>query len=368
MKLAVISFTRAGAAVCGRLVKRFRELGESCDGYVQQRFLDELQEQPGLCPVKEPVADWAGSRFAQVDGLIFVGAAGIAVRAIAPHLRGKLTDPAVVVVDEKARFAISLLSGHVGGANVLAGRVAEILGAVPVVTTASDVNGREAIDVWAQRHGLTVGDRVLAKETAAELLSGHPVGFYSDYAVEVPLPDGCVQGQLCARNIWVTASCRRPGADDMVSWFAADPAGILRLVPRVLTVGVGCRRGTPAAVIKEAVRQVFVEHQLDLRAVARLASIDRKRDEQGILELAAQLGVPFLTCSAAELSQAEGEYSSSEFVRQVTGIDNVCERAAVLGAGAGARLVVRKQIYREADSAVTVAVAASEYRIGMMEK
>lgn len=121
------------------------------------------------------------AQFAACDGLIFIGAAGIAVRLIAPYLKDKLTDPAVIVVDEAGQFAISLLSGHVGGANRLTEWIAEILDAVPVVTTASDVQGRTAIDVWAVDHGLVLTDRKLAKEIAAALLDGETVGYFSDY-------------------------------------------------------------------------------------------------------------------------------------------------------------------------------------------
>lgn len=362
MRLAVISFTRNGSRLCGRLVRRFRELGEVCDGYVQSRFLNEVQEVPGICEIKESVAEWTGRRFGQADGLIYIGSAGIAVRAIAPWLKDKMTDPAVVVVDEGGNYAVSLLSGHVGGANQLARQAAVILGAEAVITTASDVQGKTAVDVWAVSHGLKISDRSLAKKAAAAVVEGEPVGFYSDYPLEVPVPEGYTRGEFCRMNIWITSK-KRPDENSMVAWFqdeAEGNGGILRLIPKAMTVGIGCRKGVPKEQLEKALINVLEQHNLDPLSVMKFASIDRKKEEAGICLLAEQWEVPFVTFSAEELEQAEGIFSESEFVRQTVGIGNVCERAALLGAGAGSRLIVWKQ----AGDGVTIAVASADIRIG----
>lgn len=373
MKLAVISFTRNGSRLGGSLVRRFRELGETCDGYVQNRFLNEVQEIPGICCVKEPVAEWTGRRFSQVDGLIFIGAAGIAVRAVAPWLKDKMTDPAVVVVDEAGKYAVSLLSGHVGGANRLARMTADILGAEAVITTASDVQNKTAVDVWAVCHNLKISDRNLAKKAAAAVLEGEPVGFYSDYPLEEPVPEGYARGEFSRINIWITAK-KKPDENSMVSWFQdesgeagengetgemGETGGILRLIPRVMTVGIGCRRGISKEQMERTLLSVLDQNNIDPAAVMRFASIDRKRDEQGICQLAEQWNVPFVTYTAEELEQAEGSLAESEFVRKTVGTGNVCERAALLGAGAGSRLVAAKY----AENGVTIAVAAADIRI-----
>lgn len=362
MRLAVISFTKAGSIVCGRLVKRFRELGETCSGYAVKRFANETGE-PGICPVEEPVGVWSGRMIGEMDGIIYIGAAGIAVRAIAPYIKDKMTDPAVLVIDEQGKFVISLLSGHVGGANELTLRAAEILGAQPVITTASDVQGRIGIDVWAKKHGMALSDRGLAKEAAAALVNGEPVGFYSDYQLDKPVPEGYARGQMCRMNIWVT--CRKyPEADNAISMFLPENAKILRLIPGLLTVGIGCRKGVDAEQVEAAVRQAFQRHNLELRGAVRLTSIDLKREEPGILQAAKQMGLPFITFSAGELEQAEGTFSESEFVRKITGTGNVCERAALLGAGAGARLLARREVY----GGVTVAIAESACTAEKMDK
>ncbi|MDO5406954.1 MAG: cobalt-precorrin 5A hydrolase [Eubacteriales bacterium] len=347
MKIAVISFTREGSRLCGRIVRGFREQGQECDGYVQAKFLDGRQEA-GIRVSEEPVSQWTGRMFGQADGIIFVGAAGIAVRAVAPYLRDKLTDPAVLVCDEQANFVISLLSGHVGGANGLAVRTARMLGAVPVITTASDVQGLTAIDVWAKERKLVISDRELAKQVAAARLDGEPVGFFSDYRLKGPVPQGYVSGQRFRENVWVTCRTETPDlvlgtvmglVTDSAPGFAADSATdsvTLRLIPRVLTVGIGSRKNVEAQKVEDAVRQAFEKHALDLRAVKQIASIDLKRDEDGICRLARRLQVPFLTFSAEELEAVPGNLAESPLVRRVTGTGNVCERAALRAVGAGA--------------------------------
>ncbi|MGL5436743.1 MAG: cobalt-precorrin 5A hydrolase [Lachnospiraceae bacterium] len=358
MKLAIISFTKQGGALCGKLTRRFRELGYDCNGYVQSRLLNEFQEYPGLCPVRESLSEWTGKRFDETDGLVFVGAAGIAVRAIAPFVTDKKKDPAVVAIDDCGRFAVSLLSGHMGGANELARVAAAIIGAEPVITTATDINGKTAIDVWASQRDLQWPDRGVAKQISAALLEGQAVGFYSDYPLADPVPEDFVKGQLSRYQVWITAN-KKPESRHMISWFSDEDTTILRLIPRSLSVGIGCRRGTAAAVLRRQLEQVLADHNLDLLAVGQIASIDLKRDEAGIITLADQLKVPFLFYQPEVLQQVPGIFSSSEFVKRVTGTDNVCERAAMAGAGENGTLIVKKQ----AGAGVTIAVAQQRLEI-----
>ena len=324
MTVAVIAFTRRGAELGRKLAAA---LGGAL--YAPARFAADAGAEP-----VPALAAWTAARWEDSDALVFVGAAGIAVRAVAPHVRDKFTDPAVVSVDEEGRFAVPLLSGHVGGANELALRVAELTGGQAAVSTATDVNGLFAVDVWAREQGLAITDRALAREVSAALLEGKAVGFASDWGH--PCPAGLTQGPA-EIGVWVTA---RTGAGPF--------SRTLRLAPKGLILGVGCRRGTERAAIEEAAAAALAGYEP--LAVAAVATIDLKKDEPGLLAFCAARGLPLLTFSAGELSAVAGDFTPSDFVKGVTGVDNVCERAA---AAAGGRIVVPKL----AKNGVTASVA-----------
>ncbi len=358
MKLAVISFTKNGSSLCRQLTERLRGLGHDCEGYIPLRFLPEkdFDGKDGIYGLKESVSEWTKKQFCQKGGLIYIGAAGIAVRSVALYLKDKLTDPAVVAVDEKGQYAISLLSGHAGGANELAEIVAELCGAVPVITTATDVNNKVAIDVWAAKRGLWIGDREAAKQVSARILEGESVGFFSDFPIAEQLPEEYVLGKAGQVNVWVTVK-KEPqkgeeAGEKLLEIFAAG-GQILRLAPKSLTVGIGCRKGVAPETVEEEILETFRQANLEEHAVARFASIDLKCQEKGICQAAEKWGVPFVTFSAERLEQVREKVQESAFVRQVTGTGNVCERAALAGAGVNGQLAAGKR----AGHGVTVAVA-----------
>ena len=297
-------------------------------------------EAPGFAALDAGVY---GEAFANMDALIFVGACGVAVRSIAPFVRDKKTDPAVLCLDERASFVIPLLSGHIGGANALAARLAGALGAAAVITTATDVNGKFAVDAWAAQNGCAIEDFALAKRFAAEILE-HDLPLCSEFPVCPPLPGGVVAAEEGPFGVYI--GCR-----------TESPFGVtLRLIPRKLRVGLGCRRGTEQAAIETAVRQVFRENRLALAAISGVSSIDLKQDEPGLLAACRANGWQARFYSAAQLRAVPGSFTGSNFVASVTGVDNVCERAALYGGG---RLLVQKQ----ALGGVTVAVAEEPWEV-----
>lgn len=340
MKVAFIAFTRRGYETMQSLAVNMAlnspRIGDEFTLTTTKRLADEV----GLDSFDD-LGVWTGERFADSDALVFIGATGIAVRAIAPHVRDKFSDPAVVSVDEAGQFAVPMLSGHVGGANDLAREVAAAIGARAVVSTATDVNGLFAVDEWARKQGLALVERQIAKEVSACLLDGGTVGFASDIAVEGALPSGVEEGphELGIKVGLDTADC--------------PFAHTLHLVPRVVTVGVGCKRGTDATALEAFVRGALGNAHVSPAAVARVASIDVKRDEEAVLALARALGCEPVFYSAEQLAAVEGIFASSDFVRAAVGVDNVCERAAVAG---GARLIGGK----EAHEGMTVALGQDE--------
>lgn len=327
MICALVAFTPGGAALGKRLADA---LGGTL--HVPAR----LAQSTGM-PSYDSLEAWTASHWETGRALVFIGAAGIAVRAIAPHVQDKFRDPAVVSVDETGQYAVALLSGHVGGANSLAARIAGLTGETAVISTATDLHGRFAVDVWASRQGLLLKDRQVAKEVSAALLAGASVRFSSEFPVEGALPFGLTEQAGVLPEIQVTCHNR-------------PQPRVLRLVPRCLVLGIGCRRGTTEEAIAQAVQAAAEEAEIDTGAVLEVATIDQKADEEGLCRYCQRQNWPLRTYSAQVLGSLPGTFTASSFVYSVMGVDNVCERAALAGGGT---LLVPKR----AQNGVTVAIA-----------
>ena len=353
MKISMICFTFHGAALCRKLMKELSLRGHHCQGFVPERFYLLSDKENGISPLKAPLAAWTKEQFETREGLLFIGAAGIAVRAIAPYIKDKAKDPAVVVMDEMGNYAVSLLSGHIGGANCLAREAAASVGAEPVITTATDIRGRFAVDVWAKEEGLFLSDMGITKKISADILNGIPVGFFSDFEVEGELPEGLFRDKRCRRNVWITVKERgNPGLESEE----------LRLIPKAVILGIGCRRGTLKETISDSVDRVLKQWNVAPESIMALATIDRKKDEEGLVRYAAEKGIPLFAYPAETLMEADGDFTSSSFVLETTGADNVCERAAVACAeevSGGGRICIRKQ----AGGGVTVAAAVRDWKV-----
>ena len=344
----MICFTERGAWVCRRLFHKLKETGEECEAIIPKRFLREEWKKEGLKEREEEfLSQWTGKMFAEKRAMIFVSATGIAVRAIAPWIRDKMTDPPVVTVDEGAQFVIPLLSGHVGGANELARHIADWLEAVPVITTATDVNGKFAVDLFASAYHMTIIDRKEAKNISAAVLEGKQIGVFSDLPIK-KLPDGFVMDRWCEEHICITVQAPS---------FPEKKASYLRLGPRAVVLGVGCRRGTDPEFMKEKVFALLKEHGIDPAAVKAIASVDVKQDEPAVLGLKQVFDGECLhqPCeqrfyTPEQLNQVPGDFKESAFVKKQIGVGNVCERSAC---AAGGKLLVEKQ----AGDGITLAAA-----------
>lgn len=322
MDIAVISFTRAGNALALQMEEGLKKTGHVCACTPWEKSLSLKQ--------------WTETEFGRRDALVFIGAAGIAVRAVAPWLKDKMTDPAVLAIDEKGRFVIPLVSGHVGGANRLAKEISTITGGKAVITTATDVNGLFAPDVFAVEHGLAISDRQLAKQISAALLDGKTLGWVCEEG-DYPAPEGFSQGFHEKMGVWITVSSK-------------ERPGYLRLIPRTVTIGTGCRKGTPKEELERAFLAVLKEAEISPLAVEGIATIDRKQEEPGLVDLARERDWKFTCYPASALEKVSGDFSDSSFVEKTVGVGNVCERAAVLKGG---ELIKKKRIF----SGITVALA-----------
>jgi cobalt-precorrin 5A hydrolase len=337
MKLACIGFTKKGCELEKRIVELFCEGEDHADGYA----LSSLAVQFSLHETTS-LTEFCKMGFSEYDGLIFVGACGIAVRGIAPFLKSKHVDPAVVVVDELGTYSISLLSGHVGEANRLAETIAQKIGAMPVITTATDLNHRFAVDCWAKEQDLVCQNPSAVKTVSSALLDGKTVWFDSDpeFLILGELPQGIEFSTHGELGICVSVQKRKPFAQT------------LHLVPKQVILGIGCKKGVSKAQIEHAVLSTMRCFHLFLESIQKVCSIDRKKEEAGLIEFCEEQDIPLVCFSAEELLAVKGDFTASSFVASVTGVENVCERAAVLGSHLG-ELVVTKQTY----DGVTVAVA-----------
>lgn len=323
--LAVFSFTEQGSRQNVIISELLQEHGYQCESYTVSKFSDEYPLQSLPAELK----DWIGERWGRYT-FLFIGAAGIAIRYIAPWVADKYTDSAVLSMDEKGDYVIPLLSGHVGGAVELAQIIASVHGAVPVISTATDVQCKFAVDVFAKKNHLHIENRVLAKEVSASILQGKKVGFYSDVSVSGSLPS---EISFCDSmeelGEYETSFAIVEKKDCVNKGYSGEPENkILYLTPKNLVVGIGCRRGVPVEVLKEKLQKLLGTLGLSESEISTFASIDLKRDEAGILELAKDYRVPFFVYSAEELQDVETVSPPSEFVQSITGVDNVCERAA----------------------------------------
>ncbi len=350
MGISIISFTEQGIRLsvkaAGMLGGMEHALYTRCSAYFRG-----WQDSP-VQWVDQRVGQWAGEQMEKRNALLFIGACGIAVRAIAPNITGKLRDSPVLVMDEKGQYVIPLLSGHVGGANELAMFLAEKMGASPVITTATDLNDAFAADIFAKKQGLFIENPDGIAKVSSKVLSGQMVSMsvqQGHMEEGGQLPRGVsLAGYPPAGEVDIVITSERRGFDAR-----------LLLRPREYVIGMGCRRGKEAEKIEALITESLKECGIFLSQVDKLASIDLKSSESGLLAWSRKEHVPFVTFTAEELNGVEGDFQGSDFVKAMTGVDNVCERAALMACGSGGRLVYGK--HRE--DGMTIAIAKKKWSV-----
>lgn len=313
--------------------------------YVNQRVAALLpQAELHQCGKKfrrrtETLSEWTAKAFCD-DAVIFIGAAGIAVRAIAPYIKGKDVDPAVLVIDEKAQYVIPILSGHIGGANALASRIAQGLGAAAIITTATDLNQVWAVDTWAVNNGYAIADISEIKHLSAALLGDEKVGFVSDFPVFGNMPEGVEPGCGYECGICISDEIKKPFTHTV------------NLIPKRYVIGVGSKKDAD----ENALTELFETMGIHKESVAGVATIDIKKDEKSVLRLCEYLGAELTLYTADELNAVSGDFTPSAFVKNITGTDNVCERSAMVWGG---ELIKKKTKGR----GVTMAAARMDWSV-----
>lgn len=357
--IAICAFTDKGETLAKRLAPRLSELlpAQSKEAFEKKAAAMDSDMESGdemfsnLVTVtrigqnegKEPLAAWTRDNWYTKRALIFIGAAGIAVRAIAPYIKKKTIDPAVIVLDEEGNYIIPVLSGHIGGAVQLSKTIAGLTGGNAVITTASDKRGAFAIDTWAHNRGLVIINPEKIVDVTSSILEGRQVRLSSAIPLSGDLPAELDPG-YAVRN-----------ADIVLSPYVTNSGNVLLLSPYI-SVGIGMKRGVTKRQIVLAMEDFCKEYGFLRGAIRNLFTIDLKKDEEGLNEFCREEGFGLVFYSADMLSRVPGEFTSSEFVKEVTGVDNVCERAAILGEGPGGTLAAKKTSY----GGITLAAAIPE--------
>lgn len=317
MKLAVLSVSRRGYALSKKLKERYPQAVVYTSGPWREPWAESIA--PDLKTL-------TGKLFSKMDALIFVMASGIAVRMIAPYLRRKDTDPAVLVLDDQGRWVIPLLSGHLGGANALAHELAVSLGAQAVVTTATDGLGMTAVDMLAVEHRWALTSLEAAKRATAALLEGETIAVSAWRPLLEELPEGY-------RIVDVGAAVERGWRILATPYTHAPAENEVWVIPRCITLGMGCRKDASYESVSALVFQELSALGLDPRAVSRIASIDLKAAEPALIRLSEELQAPLVTYPAEELAAVASRFTQSQFVRQTTGVGAVSEPAGCLASG-----------------------------------
>src|SRR5713226_4801151 len=357
---AVYAITRHGIEIARNLLPHL----SGADLYVSEKFLQTAPEVALTLPL--PMGPTLEKTFVAYDCHVFIISVGAVVRMIAPLLQNKKIDPAVICVDDAARFAICVLSGHVGRGNFFTDRVAEILGSQSVVTTASDAIGTLTVDILGREFVWTLDDpdRNVTRGCAA-VVNGAPVLFVQEagepnwWPLDKALPPGVRYATSLdgvdarAFEILLIATDREIKESHPEHW-----ANAVIYRPNSLVLGIGCDKGTASELIERGMLTVLARNHLSAKSVKALATIDKKKDEPGILALAERFGWPLEIYPAEELDAVPGIENPSETVMRYVGTRGVAEPAALLCAGAE-RLLVPKQPYTEpgAGRSMTLAVA-----------
>lgn len=400
MTISIISFTRAGYELSKKIKKEIINTYSSyrvklyvkCEALKKDTLnsdieIENMDDEAGVDTYKfiyvdENIDEWAKGQFEDGTSIIFIGATGIAVRAIAGALNNKLKDSPVLVIDEKGEYIIPLLSGHMGGANELSKRIGRLIAAVPVITTATDKNNVWAVDLFAKQNKLEILNKAKIKEVTSRILEEKKINILipketekkyqeehlkikdkfviSVYETEAfdsiePLIHKaiCEDVDVLITNRYYEINNEIIKAEDELKKLP------LILCPKEYIIGIGCRKGKTKEEIEYAINDALKSNNLHLNQIAYIASIDIKKDEQGILDFAQKNKIEFLTFSAKELEEVSGSFEESEFVKEKTGIGNVCERAALKACTYDGALLQKKSKY----SGITIAIAKRKWNL-----
>ena len=339
MRIKVVAFSTNGCRTANRIKEAFPE--EDVELFAKTKC-DTL----GIPYIEGRTSEWTGEAFKDSDAIVFIGATGIAVRYIAPYVKSKTTDPAVISMDEHGRWAIALLAGHIGGANALTERISARLGSEAIITTATDLNGKFSVDTFATVNGLRIMSMRLAQDASVRVLNDEFVGLNSSLPISGEMPS-----ELTISDKGEFGICISPDPE-------RKPFGqTLRLITMDIVLGIGCKKDTDPDKLREFVLRTLQEDGIAKERICAVCSIDLKKDEEAILSFAKFVRSPVMFYTSEQLMSLEGEFSRSEFVKTVTSVDCVCERSAMMPYGGK---LIRK---KTAENGMTLAICQRDMKL-----
>lgn len=344
-RTAIVTLTRRGQDLALKIKGSLKEVNI----YSPQKLMNQGE---GICHYNTSLKELTVKLFKEYKNIIYIMALGIVVRVIAPCLKDKRVDPAIVTIDESAQHVISTLSGHLGGANALTDRIAKILKTKAVITTATDCQGKLAIDLLARKLNCTMEPFKNLKFANATIVNEQPLSIFTDYKIDLTktanisiYPLAALGSKLVQTGFPVIISNSNIIIDQ----------DYLQLIPSNIIIGIGCRRGVAAKEIKFAIDETLKSLNLKEKSIKKLATIDLKKDETGLIEYAAEKFLEIDFIKRYEIKNTNLKISRSEFVQKMIGVAGVCEPAALLSSKKG-KLILAKTIYNR----VTVAVVEEE--------
>ena len=302
-----------------------------------------LEEDVEIYTVKKRLKFFVEDIFDKYEYILFIMATGIVVRTIAPLVTSKFSDPAILVTDEKGSNIISLLSGHMGGANEMTLHISDLINSNPVITTATDINKKSSLDMIAKKlngHIVNFRDNVL--DVNAMLVNGDAVGLYIDGEYNIDTRGFTVldNSKSLESSISSDEELKKINLNTIVvisnkenlqiDKYYEDKYRIIKVTPRDIVIGIGCRRDTESHLLQDSLEDFLIKNNIDINSIKEIGSIEVKKDEKAIIDLSENLNVPFKVLSIEEISQVDYLFEKSEWVKKSVGVYSVAEPVAHL--------------------------------------
>ena len=340
-KIAILSITNNGR----ELALRIKEIMKDVDVFFIKKDTDYKNDE--VIVVNKGLKEFIPQVFDKYDYLVFIMATGIVVRTIAPLIISKFSDPAILVMDEKGNNIISLLSGHMGGANEMTLYMSDLINSHPVITTATDVNKKSSLDMIAKKLNGHIDDfRDNVLKINSMLVNNEEVHLYIDGNYKINHQGFTLYDEKTdldkVRNLVVVTN--KKDINKMLNKNIENlNEKIIKVTPKDIVIGVGCKKNTDSKHMKNSLIKFLAEYNIDINAVKEIGSIEIKKDEKAIIDLAKFLDVKFKTFSVEEISKVDYLYEKSDWVKKNVGVYSVSDPVAhLLSEG---RVIINKQKY-----------------------